>query len=119
MKQIFIPNEIKREMIETFKTTDVTLWSALTFRTKSKRANKLRIAALERGGVIYPCQLNQKMTIGESSAIEDVISRVIDCLEWNEKLEQYTYKSKFDLSVSDGEFESLKSASQKLKSMNL
>jgi hypothetical protein len=61
MKQIFIPNEVKREMIETFKTTDVTLWSALNFKTNSGFAKTLRAAALERGGVVYPAEKTEKV----------------------------------------------------------
>ena len=52
-KQIFLPAEVKKEMIETFRTTKETLWSALNFTTKSSFANMLRTAAYERGGVLY------------------------------------------------------------------
>ena len=53
-KQIFLPVEDKKEMIETFKTTKETLWSALNFTTNSGFARILRAAAYERGGVLYP-----------------------------------------------------------------
>lgn len=53
-KQIFLPVEIKKEMIKTFKTTKETLWAALNFRTDSNFARMLRAAAYERGGVLYP-----------------------------------------------------------------
>lgn len=53
-KQIFLPVEIKKEIIKTFKTTKETLWSALNFRTESSFARLLRAAAYERGGVLYP-----------------------------------------------------------------
>lgn len=53
-KQIFLPVEIKKEMIKTFKTTKETLWSALNFKTESNFARMLRAAAYERGGVLYP-----------------------------------------------------------------
>lgn len=52
-KQILLPPAQKAEIIKMFKTTRVTLWSALRFETNSALANKLRAAALERGGVIY------------------------------------------------------------------
>lgn len=52
-KQILLPREKKAEIIKMYKTTRVTLWSALRFDTNSELAKKLRAAALERGGVIY------------------------------------------------------------------
>lgn len=53
-KQIFLPVEIKKEIIKSFKTTKETLWSALNFKTDSNFARMLRAAAYERGGVLYP-----------------------------------------------------------------
>lgn len=52
-RQIFLPTEVKKEMIKTFKTNKVTLWSALNFDTNSSFAKLLRAAAIERGGVLY------------------------------------------------------------------
>jgi hypothetical protein len=52
-KQIFLPTEVKKELMKDFKTNKVTLWNALTFKTNSSFANMLRKAALERGGVLY------------------------------------------------------------------
>lgn len=53
-KQIFLPVEIKKEIIKTFKTTKESLWAALNFKTDSNFARMLRAAAYERGGVLYP-----------------------------------------------------------------
>lgn len=53
-KQIFLPVEIKKEIIKTFKTTKETLWAALNYKTDSNFARMLRAAAFERGGVLYP-----------------------------------------------------------------
>lgn len=53
-KQIFLPVEIKKEIIKTFKTTKESLWAALTYKTDSNFARMLRAAAFERGGVLYP-----------------------------------------------------------------
>lgn len=53
-KQIFLPVEIKKEMIKAFRTTKETLWAALNFKTDSNFARMLRAAAYERGGVLYP-----------------------------------------------------------------
>jgi hypothetical protein len=52
-KQIFLPAAIKRELAKTFATSHVTVCAALKFKTRSGFANKLRAAALERGGVVY------------------------------------------------------------------
>ena len=52
-KEILLPGKVKKEIAATFKTSTVTLWSALKFKTKSGFANTLRAAALERGGVVY------------------------------------------------------------------
>lgn len=53
-KQIFLPVEIKKEIIKSFKTTKETLWAALNYKTDSNFARMLRAAAFERGGVLYP-----------------------------------------------------------------
>ena len=52
-KEIYLPTEVKKEIAKTFKTSYVSVWNALTFKTKSEFANTLRAAASERGGVIY------------------------------------------------------------------
>lgn len=52
-QQILLPTSVKKEMIETFKTTKETLWAALNFVTNSSFANLLRTAAYERGGALY------------------------------------------------------------------
>lgn len=60
-KQIFLPPEVKKEMIESFKTTKETLWSALNFKTNSSFARLLRAAAYERGGVLYPASKRESV----------------------------------------------------------
>lgn len=52
-KQIFLPTELKKQLMKDFKTNKVTLWNALNFKTNSSFANMLRKAAVERGGVLY------------------------------------------------------------------
>jgi len=52
-KEILLPAAKKREIARIFKTSNVTVWSALKFKTKSGFADTLRAAALERGGVVY------------------------------------------------------------------
>lgn len=52
-KLIYVPDSVKKEIEQTFKTTKVTLWSALNFKTNSDFARMLRAAALQRGGVVY------------------------------------------------------------------
>jgi hypothetical protein len=53
-KEIFLPAASKREIAKTFKTSHVSVWAALKFKTNSGFAKTLRAAALERGGVVYP-----------------------------------------------------------------
>jgi hypothetical protein len=52
-QQILLPDRVKREMNTTFKCGENELNRALTYARNSSRAKMLRIAALERGGVIY------------------------------------------------------------------
>lgn len=68
-KQIFLPVEIKKEIIKTFKTTKESLWAALNFKTDSNFARMLRAAAYERGGVLYPDPKRSKGYIPECETI--------------------------------------------------
>lgn len=52
-KQILLPNAVKQEMEATFKVNRMTLYRALTYKRNSGRSKMLRVAALERGGMIY------------------------------------------------------------------
>ena len=52
-KEILLPAEVKKTLAKDFKTSTVTVWSALKFKTNSGFANTLRAAALERGGKVY------------------------------------------------------------------
>lgn len=49
-KRIEISSEAKKCICKDFNVSHVTLWSALTFKTNSRVAYKLRKVALERGG---------------------------------------------------------------------
>ena len=49
-KQIFLDRTEKTRICKEFNVSHVTLWSALTYQTKSSTANMLRKVALERGG---------------------------------------------------------------------
>lgn len=51
-KQIFLDRTEKTRICREFNVSNVTLWSALTFQTKSRRADLLRKVALERGGKV-------------------------------------------------------------------
>jgi hypothetical protein len=61
MKQIFLPYHLKKEILnlkwdvngERRKVSVPTLWAALNYTTKTKLADALRAAAMQRGGVIY------------------------------------------------------------------
>ncbi|WP_297416058.1 hypothetical protein [uncultured Alistipes sp.] len=52
-RQILLPASVLREMRETFKVGRNVLRRALNYEHNSKRAKALRVAALERGGLIY------------------------------------------------------------------
>jgi hypothetical protein len=52
-RQILLPAPIRRELDATFKCGRNELSRALTYKRNTRRANMLRVAALERGGVIY------------------------------------------------------------------
>lgn len=68
-KLVYLPVEIKKEMIKTFKTTKETLWAALNYKTDSNFARMLRAAAFERGGVLYPDPKRSKGYIPECETI--------------------------------------------------
>lgn len=68
-KLVYLPVEIKKEMIKTFKTTKETLWAALNYKTDSDFARMLRAAAFERGGVLYPDPKRSKGYIPECETI--------------------------------------------------
>lgn len=52
-KQILLPQDVLRELRETFKVHQVVLNRALRYAGNSARDNMLRKTALQRGGVIY------------------------------------------------------------------
>ena len=52
-KQILLPQDVLRELRETFKVHQVVLNRALRYAGNSARDNMLWEAALQRGGVIY------------------------------------------------------------------
>ncbi|WP_297624565.1 hypothetical protein [uncultured Rikenella sp.] len=52
-RQILLPASVLREMRETFNVGRIVLRRALNYEHNSKRATALRVAALERGGLIY------------------------------------------------------------------
>jgi len=52
-RQIFLPGPIRKEMAEVFKLGRNELSRALAYERNTAKAKMLRIAALERGGVIY------------------------------------------------------------------
>jgi hypothetical protein len=56
-KHIYVPDNVKRELIDMFSTNKMTLWNALNFVSDSGFARTLRAAALQRGGLIYTGQI--------------------------------------------------------------
>lgn len=53
MKQIMLPNAERKALMTLFRVSNVTVWSALNYKTKSPLAEKIRQTALAKGGVIY------------------------------------------------------------------
>lgn len=53
MKQIMLPSAERKVLMTLFGVSYVTVWSALSYKTKSPLAEKIRRTALARGGVIY------------------------------------------------------------------
>ncbi len=52
-KQILLPAAIRKEMTKTFRSSRSEVGRALKYERNSSRAQMLRAAALERGGLIY------------------------------------------------------------------
>ena len=79
MKQIFLPDHLKREILsmkwnvngQRRKVSQPTLWAALTYTTKTKLADTLRAAALQRGGVIYDSSAKLSRYIPDCYATTD------------------------------------------------
>ncbi len=53
MKLIMLPIGEGKKLAADLNVSYVTVWSALRFKTKSERADRIRQAALKRGGKIY------------------------------------------------------------------
>lgn len=51
-KRILIDKDTRDEICRQFKVSNVTLWSALTYKTNSKLSDLLRGVALQRCGVL-------------------------------------------------------------------
>lgn len=51
-KQIFVDGETRVFLQKTFKCTGKHVWSALTFRSDSDTARRIRVLALKRGGTL-------------------------------------------------------------------
>ena len=54
--QILLPHGKKKEIAAMCGVSTVTLWKALTGKTNSDKAKKMRKIAIENGGVIYTPQ---------------------------------------------------------------
>lgn len=59
-KPIFLSNDKKKQLENDFKVCRTTVWAALTFYTNGGKANLLRAAALQRGGVLLNCDGDQE-----------------------------------------------------------
>ena len=52
MKYIVLSTEKKKELQKEYGVSHVTVWSALNYITKSDLSEKIRTAALDKGGVV-------------------------------------------------------------------
>lgn len=52
-KYIYVDSDKKVELATDFKTSKVSVQSALNFQTQSNLAKAIRAAAMNRGGVVY------------------------------------------------------------------
>ena len=52
-KRIIISTEIREKIKEVFGVSDQAIWEALRYKTKTDRANKIRVMALKNGGKIF------------------------------------------------------------------
>lgn len=50
---IRVSENLKKEMYEKFKLSNVSIWGALHFRTQSETAKEIRSYALSRGGKLF------------------------------------------------------------------
>lgn len=53
MKLIMLPTGGVTKLAKDMGVSRISVWAALRFKTKSERADKIRQAALKRGGKIY------------------------------------------------------------------
>lgn len=53
MNEIMLPIPLKLELERIFKTSKVTVWMALKGKTNSPLAQRIRKAALEKGGKYF------------------------------------------------------------------
>lgn len=53
MKQILLPNGEHKKLRELLGVSKPTLWEALRYKTNTPLAQRIRQAALARGGQIY------------------------------------------------------------------
>lgn len=52
-KYIYVDPAKKQELATDFKTSLVSIRAALNFQTNSKLAQRIRAAAMNRGGIVY------------------------------------------------------------------
>lgn len=59
-RMIEVALELRREIAKTFKTSEITVRSALLFETKSPLSNLIRAYALQHGGKLYEVQIRKQ-----------------------------------------------------------
>ena len=48
--QIDVSEKVRKELVKVFKTTKVTIWAALTYKTCSPLSHRIRQLAIQKGG---------------------------------------------------------------------
>lgn len=86
-KQIILSIDKKKELATMFGFSRQTIWAALHFRTNSRKANMIRAAALQRGGIL----------IGGTKCVNGITPNVTTEFNTSEKLMVQTFTERVKL----------------------
>ena len=71
MTEILMMHGDRRKLAEKFSVSEVTVRDALKFRTRSNKANMIRKAALEMGGVLKGARTLREVMEKDETQSED------------------------------------------------
>lgn len=71
MAEILMMHGDRRKLAEKFSVSEVTVRDALKFRTRSNKANMIRKAALEMGGVLKGAKTLREVMEKDETQSED------------------------------------------------